>query len=252
MPPSLTATGVARQSVIRSTREGFRPRQDPRPVRGGFEFRPEFHEPGPKTVLGRTYAEAGPDEGMAILDDLARHPATARHLATKLVRHFVADDPPPDAVTRIAGVFRASDGDLAAVSRALVDLDAVWREKLPKVKTHYEFVVAVHRAVGNATATAADVVAPLKMLGQPPFSAPSPQGWGDTARDWVAPSALMRRIEWVRSLAGSVPATPHPARFLDEVIGPVVSDATREGVARAPSEDAAIALVLASAEFQRR
>jgi uncharacterized protein (DUF1800 family) len=251
--------GYGQQDVIELAKaisgwshEGFRPRQDPRPVHGGFEFRPEFHEPGPKTVLGRTYAEAGPDEGMAILDDLARHPATARHLATKLVRHFVADNPPPDAVTRIAGVFRASDGDLAAVSRALVDLDAVWREKLPKVKTHYEFVVAVHRAVGNATATAADVVAPLKMLGQPPFSAPSPQGWGDTARDWVAPSALMRRIEWVRSLAGSVPATPHPARFLDEVIGPVVSDATREGVARAPSEDAAIALVLASAEFQRR
>jgi uncharacterized protein (DUF1800 family) len=138
------------------------------------------------------------------------------------------------------------------VSRALVDLDDVWREKLPKVKTHYEFVVAVHRAVGNAAATAADVLAPLKMLGQPPFSAPSPQGCGDTARDWVAPSALMRRIEWVRSFAGSLPATLHPVRFLDDVIGPVVSDATREGVGRAPSGDAAIALVLASAEFQRR
>ena len=231
---------------------GFRPPQDPRPVHGDFEFRLVFHEPGPKTVLGRIYSEAGADEGLAIFDDLARHPATAQHLATRLVRHFIADDPPADAVTRIARVFLASDGDLAAVSRALVDLDAVWREPLPKVKTHYEFVVAVHRAFGNATATAADVVAPLKTLGQPPFSAPSPQGWGDTARDWVAPAALLRRIEWVRSFAGFLPATLHPARFLDDVIGPVASDATREGVARAPSGDAAIALVLASAEFQRR
>lgn len=232
---------------------GFRPTgQDPRPVHGDFEFRAVFHEPGPKTVLGRTYTEAGADEGLAILDDLVRHPATAQHLATKLARHFIADDPPADAVTRIARVFLASDGDLAAVSRALIDLDAVWREPLSKVKTHYEFVVAVHRAVGNATATAADVVAPLQALGQPPFSAPSPQGWGDTARHWIAPEALLRRIEWVRSFAGSRPATLHPARFLDDVIGPVAGDATREGVARAPSGDAAIALVLASAEFQRR
>lgn len=231
---------------------GFRPRgHDPRPVQGDFEFRPVFHEPGRKIVLGRTYAEAGADEGLAILDDLARHPATAQHLATKLVRHFIADDPPADAVMRIARIFLASDGDLAAVSRALIDLDAVWREPLPKVKTHYEFVVAVHRAFGNATA-GADVVAPLRTLGQSPFSASSPQGWGDTARDWIAPEALLRRIEWVRSLAGSLPATLHPISFLDDVVGPVAGDATREGVARAPSADAAIALVLSSAEFQRR
>ncbi|MCW5741349.1 MAG: DUF1800 domain-containing protein [Alphaproteobacteria bacterium] len=231
---------------------GFRPNQDKRPVHGDFEFNPVFHEPGPKTVLGRTYAEAGADEGLAILDDLARHPATARHLATKLVRHFLADDPPADAVARIAGVFQSSDGDLAAVCRALIDLEAVWRAPLPKVKTHYEFVVAVHRALGNTTARAADVVAPFQTLGQAPFTAPSPQGWGDTARHWIAPESLLRRIEWVRSLAGSVPATLQPARFLDDVIGPVAGEPTRQGVTLAPSGDAAIALVLASAEFQRR
>lgn len=231
---------------------GFRPGQDPRPMHGDFEFKAVFHEPGPKTVLGRTYAEAGADEGLAILDDLARHPATAQHLATKLVRHFIADDPPEDAVTRIGRVYLASDGDLAAISRALVNLDAAWQEPLPKVKTHYEFVVAVHRAFGNTTARAADVVAPLQTLGQAPFSAPSPQGWGDTARHWIAPEALLRRIEWTRSFAGTLPATLQPPRFLDDVIGPVTSEATRQGVALAPSGDAAIALVLASAEFQRR
>jgi len=231
---------------------GFRPGQDPRPMHGEFEFTPMFHEPGPKVVLGKAYAEAGVDEGLAILSDLARHPATARHLATKLVRHFVADDPPEAAVTEIADVFLSSDGDLAAVSRALIGLDAAWREPLPKVKNHYEFVLAVHRAVGNREPQASDVIAPLRTLGQTPFAAPAPQGWGDTARDWIAPEALLRRIEWVRSFAGSLPQTFHPDRFLDDVIGPVASDVTREGVALAPSGDAAAALVLASAEFQRR
>ena len=231
---------------------GFRPGENPAPRHGRFEFNPLFHEPGPKTVLGKTYPEGGADEGLKILDDLARHPATAEHLATKLVRHFIADDPPADAVSRIARVFLDTDGDLAAVSRAVVHLDAVWREPSPKVKSHYEFVVAVHRALGNTSPKSAEVVDPLDTLGQLPFSAPSPQGWGDTAKHWIAPEALLRRIEWVRSLAGAQPPTRQPERFMDDVIGPVASGATKEGVALAPSGDAAIALVLASAEFQRR
>jgi len=231
---------------------GFRPARDPRPMHGDFEFRPEFHEPGPKSILGKTYAEAGAEEGLHILDDLARHPATARHLAAKLVRHVVADDPPAEAVARIAGVFQESDGDLAAVSRALVGLDAAWRDPLAKVKSHYEFVLAVHRACGDAAADAATVIAPLRALGQAPFAAPSPQGWGDTARHWIAPEALLRRIEWARGFAASLKATAPPDRFLDDVAGPVAGEATRRGVSLAPSPDAAIALVLASAEFQRR
>lgn len=231
---------------------GFRPGADARPLHGRFEFNPLFHEPGSKTVLGKTYAEAGPEEGLAILDDLARHPATARHLATKLARHFIADDPPPGPVEHIARIFRDSEGDLAEVSRAIVDLDAVWIEPLPKVKSHYEYVLAVHRATGNAMAGAAQIVTPLQILGQPPFSAPSPQGWGDTARHWIAPEALLRRIEWVRSLAASRPISAPPARFLDDILGPVAGRALREGVQLAPSGDAGIALLLASAEFQRR
>jgi uncharacterized protein (DUF1800 family) len=231
---------------------GFRPPQDPRPIHGDFEFNSRFHEPGPKTILGKTYPEGGLEEGLSVLDDLARHPATARHLATKLARHFIADDPPEDAIERIARVFQESDGDLAEVSRALAGLDAIWQDPLPKVKNHYEFVVAVHRAVGNAHPDAGDIVAPLKALGHIPFTAPSPQGWSDTAQHWVAPEAILRRIEWVRSYAGSLAQTIHPGRFLDDVIGPVAADQTRLGAERAPSGDAAVALVLASPEFQRR
>ena len=99
---------------------------------GGFAFKPNWHEPGPRKILGKTYAEAGVEQGRAILDDLARHPATARHIATKLVRHFVADDPAPDLVAMLAKRSQDSDGDLAVVASALVSDDRAW--VAPRVK----------------------------------------------------------------------------------------------------------------------
>lgn len=229
----------------------FRQRQN-LPVYGGFEFNPFFHEPGPKTILGKTYRDDGMNEGFAVLHDLARHPSTAKFIATKLVRHFVADDPPADAVEKIAAVFRATDGDLAEVSRAVAGLDAAWREPLPKVKSHYELVISAWRASGATYAGQRDILLPLRELGQLPFNAPSPQGWGDRAKDWIAPEALMRRIEWLRRMAARIPGGLHPETLLDDTIGPVASDTTRLWMQRAPSSDAAIALVFASPEFQRR
>ena len=229
-----------------------RTKKDPRPAHGRFEFHPRFHEPGPKTILGKTYTEDGANEGLAVLDDLARHPSTARHIATKLVRHFVADEPPAGAVDRIAAVFAETDGDLAAVSRALVALPQVWESPLPKAKTHYEMIVSVHRVTGQTKARAVDVLQPLKECNQIPFTAPSPAGWGDLAEDWVAPEALMRRIEWIRRFSGGLPATIYPEPLLEDTLGPVANDLTRTWVERAPSGDAAIAMILASPEFQRR
>jgi len=225
---------------------------DTRPVHGGFEFKSEFHEPGPKKVLGKTYKEDGVNEGLAILADLARHPSTATYIATKLVRHFVADDPPTTAVKKIAAVFRTTDGDLAAVSAALVDLDEVWASPMPKVKNHYELVISALRVTGNVVADPRDIMQPLRELGRVPFTASSPKGWGDQAKDWIAPEALMRRIEWLRRYSATLPSTLFPAKLLEDTIGPVASDDTRTWVSRAPSGDAAIAMVLGSPEFQRR
>lgn len=231
---------------------GVRGRNGPRPVHGRFEFNPSFHEPGPKTVLGKTYAEDGAREGLAVLDDLARHPSTAQHIATKLVRHFVADDPPAAAVDNIARTFLETDGDLAAVAHALVALDEVWTDPMPKAKTHYELVISAHRATGRKQAQRRDVLQVLREFGQLPFTAPSPAGWGDHASDWVAPEALMRRIEWIRRFSGNLPATLYPDALLEQAIGPVASEDTRLWASRAPSGDAAIAMILASPEFQRR
>ncbi|MEZ5716803.1 MAG: DUF1800 domain-containing protein [Paracoccaceae bacterium] len=232
------------------THGGLR-RRDPETIHGGFEFRPNVHEPGPKTLLGKTYPEDGANEGLAILDDLARHPATARHIATKLARHFIADDPPDQAVDTLAKVFLDTEGDLAALSRALIDLPQVWAAPLPKVKTHYELAVATHRATGQ-TPRAREVIQPLREFGQLPFTAPSPAGWGDRAEDWIAPEALMRRIEWLRRFAGTLPATLYPDELMEQALGPALADDTRLWVERAPSGDAALAMILASPEFQRR
>jgi len=222
------------------------------PAHGRFAFLDRQHQPGPKTVLGRTYAEAGVDEGLAILDDLARHPATAQHLATKLARHFIADHPPAAAIDRLARVFLDSDGDLAQVTAALINLDAAWADPLAKVKSHYDFVIAVHRAAGLDAPTRRSLLDPLALLGMTPFAAPSPQGWGDLAGNWLGPEALMIRLEWARQFAGGLPRTLVPRVVLEDSIGAVAQAVTATWVERAPSGDAGLAMIFASPEFQRR
>lgn len=231
---------------------GLTPGEDGGAIHGRFEFRHDFHEPGPKHVLGRTYAENGLHEGVALLDTLARHPATAKTIATKLVRHFVHDDPPAGAVARIAKVFQASGGDLAAVSAALINLDEAWENPTAKVKSHYELVLATYRATGQTRPGAQEVLEPLHLFGQLPFTAPSPAGWGDRSGDWVAPEALMARIEWLRGFASALPSTLYPETVLRDSIDPVAQQATRDWISQAPSGDRAIAMILASPEFQRR
>ena len=217
-----------------------------------FEFNADFHEPGHKVVLGRHYRENGAQEGLDILDDLARHPSTARFIATKLARHFVADTPPEPVVTALATVFRATDGDLAAVSRALVDMDAPWMTPIAKAKSHYEYLVSVHRVTAARTPRQPDVIPPLREMAHLPFTAPSPAGWGDIARDWVAPQALMRRIEWARAFCAELPGTPDPRQAVDAWIGPFATDSLRLEISRAASGDEALALILCSPEFHRR
>lgn len=221
-------------------------------VHGRFQFVRRQHQPGPKTVLGRTYAEAGADEGLAILDDLARHPATARHLATKLARHFIADDPPAAAIEHLARVYLDHDTDLGAVTHALIDLDAAWADPLAKVKSHYEFIIAVHRAIGPAPPRQRDLMQPLRLLAQQPFMAPSPQGWGDRAADWISPEALMLRLEWAHQYAARLPGGLAPRAVLEDSIGAVARQVTATWVNRAPTGADALTLLFGSPEFQRR
>jgi uncharacterized protein (DUF1800 family) len=219
---------------------------------GEFAFRESFHEPGAKTLLGRTYRQDGQAQGDAVLRDLAASRQTARHLATKLARHFIADEPPAAAVDALAATYLRTDGDLTAVGRALVQLDAAWREPLTKFKTPSEFVVSTYRALELPAETGRRAVQTFEQLGQRPYAPGSPAGWPDRAADWDGSSALLKRVEWVDALAQRVAATRDASALAPQVLGPVLAERTRAALSRAESGAQALTLLLASPEFLRR
>jgi len=179
-----------------------RDRRDPGASDGDvpFAYLDVMHEPGDKTLLGVKYRESGEEEGRRAIADLCRHPSTARFLATKLARHFVADEPPPGAVDRITHRWVETDGDLSEVSRTLIDLDEAWDPALRKFRTPQDWMTAMLRAVG-----ARDVPEPvgrlLQQLRQPLWAPSSPKGYGDTKREWADPDSLLNRAELARSTA---------------------------------------------------
>ncbi len=223
--------------------------RDPQP--GAFMFRPYIHEPGPKTLLGRVYRENGVEEGVAALRDLAAHPATARHVATQLARHFIADTPPVDAVERIAKVFRDTAGDLHQVTLAVVREEAAWSQPFAKIRTPTELVIAAYRVMGTAPPPQ-QAFQMLKNLDQPPFFAPSPAGWPDVAAQWISPETVLRRAEWCQVFSQRLPDEPDPLAAMQTAFGEALPEDVQQAVRRAPSRRAGLALLVASAQFQRR
>jgi uncharacterized protein (DUF1800 family) len=221
------------------------------PNPGVFRFYPALHEPGPKTLLGRTYEQAGIEEGEAALRDLALHPSTARHVAVQLARHFIADVPPTDSVERIAHAYRDTGGDLRRVMLAVIKEEAAWREPFAKVRTPTDLLIAAYRAVGTVPKPEI-AFRDLKRLEQPPFLAPSPAGWPDAASQWISPETVLRRTEWCQTFAETVTEPPDPVEVMQSVFGEELPEETQQAVRRAPSKRAALALLVASPQFQRR
>jgi uncharacterized protein (DUF1800 family) len=219
---------------------------------GTFQFRAALHEPGARTVLGRRYAEGGFGQGEAVLRDLAAQPATARHLAVKLARHFVADEPPPALVERLTQAYRAADGDLPTVYAALVGWDGAWEPVPQKFKTPSDFVYSSLRALGLVPQEPKALLAGFEALGQRHYSPGSPAGWPDRAQDWDGADALMKRIEWSVALADRVGNAHSALATLDAALGPLGGEHTRTALARAASGSQALALMLMSPDFQRR
>ena len=218
-----------------------------------FAFIPGQHEPGEKVLLGKTYANQGVAEGEQALDALAAHPSTAKFIATKLARHFIADDPPPAAVDKLAATFKERDGALMPLYQALIALEEVWKDPLPKLKTPNDVVLSVLRATGMTPGLSdAKLVNVHKQSGQMPWSAPSPAGWSDRAADWMGAEALLQRIDFARFSARNIHTRIDPVELMQDTIGPVATDGTRDAVTRAGSAEDGIALLFASPEFQRR
>jgi uncharacterized protein (DUF1800 family) len=215
-------------------------------------FRAAAHEPGARTILGVRYAEAGQDQPAAVLRDLAAKPATARFVCGKIARHFVADAPPPALAARLERAWTGSGGDLSRVAAALVAAPEAWDPRPAKFKTPYDFVVSSYRAAGAAP-TAIEKIAPvLTALGQPPFSAPSPKGWPDDAGAWVAPDAIVKRMQYAQAFAAVASQGRDPSDLAVEALGTRLTPATATAIARAESRPEGLALLLMSPEFQRR
>jgi uncharacterized protein (DUF1800 family) len=242
--------------------------RDPR-AGGTFWFDDRRHVKGPKRVLGHTIDAGGERDGEAVLDLLARHPATARFIATKLARRFIADDPPASLVARAAETFRKTNGNLREVTRTIVtSSELVSPEAMrAKVKTPFEFVASALRATGADIQQGRAILRSLAELGMPLYFAQPPTGYADRADAWVNTGALLNRMNFALALvANRIPGTSVDmaalagaggieaarAQLRERLLGGDVSSSTDDTMARAEEPTKAAALALGSPEFQRR
>ena len=218
---------------------------------GAFLFKSNWHEPGTQTLLGRTYEQAGRAQGEAALRDLARSPATARHIATKFARHFVADRPPQELVEALTRKFLETDDDLTELCRTLIAHDAAWRAPATKIRTPQEFVIAAIRATDFPLKEPGPVLNVINALGMPLWQPGGPNGFADTASVWASPEQMKLRLDAAAQMAQRVKDV-EPMTALEAALGEAASRETREAVSRAESRPQALALLFMSPEFQRR
>jgi uncharacterized protein (DUF1800 family) len=219
---------------------------------GEFLFRAIFHEPGDRRLLGKTYDDAGLRQGEAILKDLALRPETARHLSTKLARHFIADDPPPAVVQRMTQAWLDSRGHLGKVCEVLIDAPEAWSQPLAKFKTPADYIYSSHRALALPIREKRRALQAFEALGQRNLQPGSPAGWPDTSADWDGSSALLKRIAWADTVAQRLGSERSARELAPQVLGATLGDATAQAIARAESGAQALTLLLAAPEFMRR
>ncbi|MCM8557556.1 DUF1800 domain-containing protein [Sphingomicrobium sediminis] len=210
-----------------------------------------MHQPGSRTIIGQRFGDDGPDQAAEILRMLARHPSTARHMATKLARHFAADEPPPAMVARIEQAWLASQGSLPTVYRAIIDSPEAWEATSAKFRNPWDWTIASLRAMGGETPDGRRLFGILNELGQPTWQVPSPAGWDDVAGSWAGPDALVRRVEAAQRMAGL--ARGADARDIaPAIVGTRWSETSAQAVRRAASATDGFALFLVSPEMLRR
>ncbi|MCQ8276890.1 DUF1800 domain-containing protein [Acetobacteraceae bacterium KSS8] len=219
----------------------------------GFVFRDRAHQPGDKRVMGRVFP-AGEAGGILMLDMLATHPATYRHLATKLALHFVSDTPSPDTIAHLTEALATTGGDLRAVSLALISTPEAWVPR-SKLRTPFDLVIAAARLVGFGDdpdpSRHGRLAGMMAALGQPVWTAPLPNGWSDRAADWCAPEAMIARIDWSYRVAARPPEA-EPTQLARIALGPDRGQRTIDAMRGAGDRRDALTLLLSSPGFQRR
>jgi uncharacterized protein (DUF1800 family) len=216
---------------------------------GEFVFIKRMHQPGPETVIGTEYDGAGTEQGRAVLADLARHPATAKHVATKLARHFIADDPPPVLVQKLTQRFLDTDGDLKEITMAMITAPEAWAPEQVKMKRPGEWIVAALRATGER-GDIGRILGAQALLGEPLWRPPAPKGFSDENAAWL--DGLAQRLDMANAFAHREGLAIEPKAIMETALGPLASPETRQTIARAESRPQAMTFLLMASEFQRR
>ncbi|MDR5860321.1 DUF1800 domain-containing protein [Halomonas eurihalina] len=218
----------------------------------GSVFQHHAHEPGSRKLLGKTFSQRNATQGRAMLRYLADQPATAAHVATALARHYVDDDPPRELVEHLAKAYRRHEGRLLPVYRALFTHELAWQEQPRKFRRPDEYLVALHRALGELPAAQGPHwKRELQLLGQRAFRPGSPAGWGDTADDWIGADALWKRLLIAQQYAEQLPRERDPMELAQDSLGPTLQESTAIAISQSGRRQGA-AIVLASPEFQWR
>ncbi len=232
-------------------------------VHNGLEMHPGMAQPGSKSVLGREYSGAQPslDDVFAFLDDVALHPDTARHLARKLVVHFITDTPDQRHIDYVCEHYLATAGDLMETYSALLDHPSAWMDFGQKVKQPFDLIVSGMRALDLAQAVleGADrramrryLLGPMLVMGQEFLRPGGPDGWPEEAAAWITPQGLAGRVQWATDAAQSFGADRDPRGFLATALADAAGPGLRFAVSGAASRQDALTLILASPEFNRR
>jgi len=215
---------------------------------GEFSFDKKRHEPGTQTVMGKHYSAQGSNQAKAVLRTLAKHPSTARFIATKLARHFVSDDPPESAVSKLEQVFLATGGDLPSLYRAVVDLPEAWIESGNKFRMPEDYLIAAGRAVGFPAAYEAFLYDIPAEMGQQTYASSGPNGWEDTASDWITGYGVLRRADVAVALA-TAKGGVEGFSLMKNLYGENLSRETEQSLRNTRNPVVGTALALASPEF---
>ena len=218
---------------------------------GTFVFNAAAHEPGPIELLGATYPEDGAAQGHAALVDIARRPQTARFIATKFARHFLGDGPPKTLVDRLARVFHDTDGDLRALTIALIDAPESWDRKPVRVRNPFEFLIGAHRLLQRLPEEPGVILGPINTMGMSLWTPPGPNGFSDQSSAWATPEGMKLRLDYSAQFAQRLREPPNPSDLLEALCGGAPSSETRLAIAHAESRQQGIALLLMSPEMQR-
>jgi len=217
----------------------------------GFVFRAYGHEPGKRTLLGKSYSQQGIKQGQQMLRDLAMHPSTAHYVCSKIAHHFVGENPPQSLIEKMQKTWLNNQGNIKKVMISLFNAEEAWLDSPQKFKTPREFVISTYRAIAPSKINARALFNSLNNLGQMPFNAGSPAGFSDDESDWLGASALMARVEW-SSLVSAQVKRINAEQVMATALGDSISQNTYQMVMRAESRQQASTLLLMSPEFQRR